>query len=230
MISLNYNRGDAFLLPLDAYYAGKDKRDIELVKIVDRVETMVRQFVLSEANVEAFVNQNLDSLFDFRISAINWLIKNEIATTDFDSVIEYELSAFKADPKFSVLYQNVLFAIRTNLRYVNSLLNLSKTSSTKSGLNFSELKEIPKLSFTEYLNVLNSTVPDIILTPFVDWFIYSLYTEFGVLSTYIVYKKSIPIEVQKVNELSAFIADTAQTFGAITKEINPQPSKKNKAI
>ncbi len=227
MLSLNY-KVNAFLLPLDAYYAGKNKQDAELSKIVDGVETMVRQFVLSEANIETFVNQNLNPLFDFRISALNWLIKNKIVITDFDSFIEDELSSFKTDPKFSILYQNVLFAIRTNLKSLNSLLNPSKTNSIKSELIFLETKEIPKLSFVEFLNVLNNTVPDIIISPFVDWLISSLYIEFGLVSTFVIYKKNIQIESKKVNELSAFIADAAQTFGAIAKEMNPQPSKKNK--
>ena len=228
MLALSYNYNiDAFLFPLDVYYTGRNKQDEELSKIVGAIETVVKQFIDSKHPIELFFNQNIDAIFSFRMSSLKWLISNKIIIDDFGSLLEEELTLFKSDPKFSVLYQNVLFAIRTNIRSVNSLLNPLKDLHSKGGLDFSEMEEFAETSFKQFVGSLGH-VPDFIAAPLLDWVISSLQIEFGVISAFVIHKERLSVDVVKVNELSFFIADAAQAFGAITKELKPKMPKKNK--
>lgn len=228
MLGLNYNV-DAFLFPLDAYYTGKNKQDKELSRIVSAIEMIVKNFIKSKHPIELFVNENIDAIFSFRMSSIKWLISNKIVINDFDSILEEELTYLKSDPKFSVLYENVLFAIRTNIRSINSLLRESKSLNPKNILDFSEIEELPEMSFAQLIGSF-AYVPSVVATPLLDWFISSLHIEFGVISTFVIDRERISVETTKVNELSFFIADAAQTFGAITKELKPKTQKKNRNI
>ena len=231
MLALSYNYNvDAFLFPLDAYYTGRNKEDEELSKIVDGIETMVKQFISSKHPVELFVNQNINTLFAFRMSSLKWLIENKIVIDNFDFLVEDGLTNFKNDPKFSILYQNVLFAIRTNIRSIDSLFKHSKEFNSKNGFDFSEMEEIQEMSFTGFLNLLTHNVPDVITAPLIDWVMSSLYIEFGIISSFIIDREKLTIGVERINELSFFIADAAQNFGAITKELKPQTQKKNRHI
>ena len=227
-LSYNYNV-DTFLFPLNAYYTGRNKQDEELSKIVSAIETVVKQFIDSKQPIELFFNQNIDAIFSFRMSSLKWLISNKITINDFDSLLEEELTYFKSDPKFLVLYQNVLFAIRTNIRSINSLLNPSKDLHSKEGLDFSKIEEFAETSFKQFIGSLGQ-VPDFIAAPLLDWVISSLQIEFGIISAFVIHKERLSIDVVKVNELSFFIADAAQTFGAITKELKPKMPKKNTNI
>ncbi len=227
MLSLNY-KVDTFLFPLDAYYSGNNKDDKELSKIVVRVETMIKNFIESKHDVKTFADYNLDTLFDFRIAALKWLIANKNIIGTFDEHIENELNCLKSDSQFSVLYQNVLFAIRTNIRVVNSLIDPNMPRSSRSSMDFADSIDIPKCSFTEFMNMISLTMPDSISSAFIDWVISSLYIEFGIISAFIIHKEQLQISKPKTNELAAFIADSAQDFGAISKELKPQSIKKTK--
>lgn len=227
MLSLNY-KIDAFLFPLDAHYSGNNKQDKELSQMVERIEIMVKNFVESKHDVETFANFNLDTLFDFRIVALKWLTANKIIFTNIDEHVEIKLSYLKNDPQFAVLYQNVLFAIRTNVRAVNSLIDPNMSRASKASVNFSDLNDIPKYSFTEFMNMVSLTMPDSISSTFIDWAISSLYIEFGIISAFIINKEQLQISSPKIDELAAFIADSAQNFGAISKELKPQPIKETK--
>jgi hypothetical protein len=227
MLSLNY-KIDSFILPLDAYYKSKDKQDGELLKIVESIEVLVRQFISSTHDVKAFSNQNLDTIWDFRISAIKWLIVHNIRIDDYEELIANDLEPLKNDPVFSILYENVLFAIRTNVRAISSLMDKNAPFSSKNVIDFSNISDIPKISFTSFLNIISLTGIDSVLPIYIDWLISSLYIEFGIISLFVIHNKKLAINRDKVNELATFIADSAQEFGAITKELRPQIKKKNK--
>ncbi len=227
MLSLNY-KIDSFILPLDAYYNGKDKRDEELSKIVESVEILIRQFISSPHDVKAFSNQNLDTIWNFRIDAIKWLVANNIRIDDFEGLVANDLEQLKNDPIFSVLYENVLFAIRTNLRAISSLIDKNTPFPNKNTLDFSDIPDIPKMSFTSFLNMISITGIDSVLETQIDWIISSLYIEFGIIGLFVIHNEKLSISREKVNELAAFVADSAQEFGAITKELRPQTKKKNK--
>ena len=224
MLSFNYNI-DAFLLPLDAFYRGNNKQDKDLLSIVGGIETLVKQFVERSTPIEPFVNQNIDALFSIRIKSLNWLIKNDNTMGNFDAFAENALVNFKYDPNFSLLYENVFFAIRTNIRSINYLLNPSKQPHSSSALDFSRIDAIPELSLTQYLNVFTMSAPDTIAIPYTDWLMSSLYMEFGILAAFVIHREKWSIDTAKINELAFFIADAAQTFGAVTKELKPKPSK-----
>ena len=137
MLALSYNYNvDAFLFPLDAYYTGRNKQDEELSKIVDGIETMVKQFISSKHPIELFVNQNINTLFAFRMSSLKWLIENKIVIDNFDFLLEGGLTNFKNDPKFSILYHNVLFAIRKIFGLLTHYLSTQKNLILKMGLIF----------------------------------------------------------------------------------------------
>lgn len=224
MSAPSYNcKIDAFVLPLDAYYMGK-QQDTELTLQIESFKTLVRQFISSPTAIKTLVDGHLDALFSFRMSALKWLIANDVVFEDIDPIVENELASFKEDPSFSVLYQNVLFAIRVNVRSMNALIG----PATLETLSFDtpELVEIADFSFTEYLTMLNSSIPNAVFMPLKDWLTTSLYIEFGILSTFIIHREKWTISKAKVHELAAFIADSAQEFGAISKELMPSTSRR----
>ena len=229
MLSFNYNI-DTFLMPLDAYYRGRNKQDRELLDIVGGVETMVKQFVGGSTPIEPFVNLNIDRLFSIRITSVNWLIKNNMDIGNFDFVAEDALATFKNDPIFSVLYENISFAIRTNIKSIDYLLSASNYPNLSNSVDASTLDIIPELSLTQFLNVFTMSAPASIAIPYTDWLMASLHIEFGILAAFVIYKEKLSINTLKINELAFFIADAAQTFGAVTRELKPKVLAKPRHI
>jgi hypothetical protein len=229
MLAINYKL-ESFVAPLNAYYSRKNAPDVQLLKIVRSIENMVKNYVQSPHSVQTFANSELDTLFELRLLSLKWLTDNNLVLYDLDNLFEHEFSIMKNDPQWAVLHQNILFALRVNIRSVNSVLESPQSSNAKRRIDFSDLPTIPQLSFSDFLTTISLTAPDAILTPYVDWLIASLYIEFGILTTFVIYKEKIAIDTTKTDALASFIADSAQTFGAITREMKPQNTKKRPSL
>ena len=163
MVASTQYKIDAFLFPLNAFYADSNKGDIELAKMAENVKALVVAYFNGEHNIDVFVNQHLNNLFEFRMSALKWLIANQVVFDDLNKTFEDELAYFKNDPSLFVLYQNMLFAIRTNIRVVNSLVQPNKKETSGRSIDFSGFSELPKLTYNDYLNVVSLTMPDALL-------------------------------------------------------------------
>lgn len=227
MLAFNQNYNiDAFLFPLDAYYLGRHKEDTELSSIVARVEAMARLFAQSNQDVKMFVDAHLDTVFDFRMIALKWLAQNETLLPFIHNYAQSGLSDFKDNPQFDVLYQNVLFAIRVNLKGFTDFMGTAPQSDFK----LADLSAVPQYTFTGFLNFISLTMPHSVTVNLIDWMMSSLYIEFSLITVFIIHKEKLPISTTLTDNFAAFIADAAQEFGALSSEMKPKAVKKHKPL
>ena len=225
------NRIETFTYPLEAYYASADNRNIELEKMVNALRITVMNCVSADyGNVayeetNAYVNQHLNALFLFRMSALKWLVAHPSAVHDID--FENRFDDLKNHRDHFVLYHNVLFALRTNARVLQSLINDNENTRDVE-ITLSDLRQLPQLSYTDFLNYAALSMPDTQFSLFVDYLNASIRLEFGVLATFFIHQEKWDIPEFKVHELALFIANSTQEFGAIAREL--KPTKKQNSL
>ena len=218
--SLNF-KIDTFLFPLNSYYSDSVNTDKQLAKIVENVSCIVKNYFAGNIDIETFVNAHLENVFSFKISAIKWIIENDIKSINVEEISDWLDVGLEKDTALSVLYQNTLFAIRTNVRAINSMMNRDNAQTSEKKTDLSVLKNFSSYTYSSILNEVSMTMPDIFFSAFTDYLNYSLHLEFGIIAAFVVYKENIKLSEPKINELSAFIADSAQEFGAIAKKTQP---------
>ena len=218
--SSNFKMQD-FLIPLNSYYSGTVSEDTRFSKIAEIVSHIVKIYFNSNIDVKTFVNTNLENFFNFKMSAIKWIIENDIKTINVEEISDWLDVGLEKETALSVLYQNTLFAIRTNVKVYNSMMQGKKDLLSEKSIDLTKLKNISDYSYSSILNEVYMTVPDLFFSMYTDFLNYSLYLEFGIIATFIAHKENIQLSEKKINELSAFIADSSQEFGAIAKKFQP---------
>ena len=224
-----HNKIQSLQFPLEVLYSVDTTPDFALEKIVRDIKIIVKNCLTSNDDITQTVNSNLSSIFDFRMSAMQELQKHNFVVGNFTELIEDRFKVFKSDPHLSVLFENVLFAIRTNSRVLNSFSQPNKSFSSNVELNSSIFKDIPKISYNGYLNLISTSAPDFLFPLFIDYLNYSLYIEFGLIAAFIINEEKLQIRPERIAQLAAFIANSTHEFGAIAREINPNKKTKKSA-
>lgn len=93
----------------------------------------------------------------------------------------------------------------------------------------SMFKDIPKISYNGYLNLISTSAPDFLFPLLMDYLNYSLYIEFGLIAAFIINEEKLQIRPERIAQLAAFIACSTHEFGAIVREINPTKKTKKSA-
>jgi hypothetical protein len=202
-----------------------------LKKEVDRLCLSIETLLASGKPLGLLSPEVLDHVFSFRLMALKWLSQNQ--DLDLRFVLEDvfpEVQKWKSDPEFEVLCENVLFALRCNLKVINALVKAPANSEQGWSTDFSGIGDlsyarvIDSISFT---NLGSAQTKNII-----EWFNASLYIEFGLVASDIVVKSKGKFPRETIDELASFVAKAGQEYYALAMSLgilkkrllsNPEP-------
>lgn len=216
MVAVQYKITNAFMFPLEVRHQQQPATDAALSKMEHELERIIRQFLLTRKDIQTFFQPKIDKLFDFRITSLNHLLKNQVPVTHLVQDLERALIDFKKDDAYSFLYQNIIHAIQANIEGINSLMPLQAAAKDSPIRNWQPL---PKLSFKEHINLMHFMVQPFEVDLYEQWLITSLQIEFVMLIAVFLHEKKTPLKLVKINELSFFLITATQQFRAITKKM-----------
>ena len=176
--AIQYKITNAFMFPLEMRHQQQSSKDLALSKMEHELEKMVRQYILTRKDVQTFFQPRIEKLFDFRISSLNWLLKNQIPVTHLVEDLETTLIQFKQNNTYSFLYQNIIYAIQANIEGINHLM---PTQQTVTQHPIQKWQPLPKLSIKEHLNLMHFMVQPLDVDLYEQWLIASLQIEFVIL-------------------------------------------------
>lgn len=160
----------------------------------------------------------LEQIFELRFKAVKWFLD----AGDFDFALMFdkiypEFEEYKTHPKFSILAENILFALRSNKRVMESFINSEAISEETLRDSF---EHTSSLTLNQFIASLSMSIPDEnFIQNMLDWAKASLEIEFVVFAAMLIFKKSIVVSRKKINDLSLLAANAAQTYIACSMDL-----------
>ncbi len=187
------------LAPFQDYYRKPKQASGGIEKRVESIILLVKQAIQNELPLKAYFSQYLITILQFRFELFQQLpelIENiDNIYQDITQILEDE----HKDSRFHILSENVGFAIRTNQRVIQPLLD------------------------SDFAKKLDITSP-----LFEEWVLSSVLIEFGLIAEIVLKHEEILISDKRIQDFAAFVADAAQDFGALSRMLGILPQKKNK--
>jgi hypothetical protein len=214
MILLATRNQDAFLGLLNHYA----ELENPLKKDVDRLVAAIRHVLRCPGAVEAEINALLGQIFQLRLKAIFWMATHEeLLLSEVNDEVLAEFQEVRQRTRYHVLFENILFAIRS-LERVRESLAASGMLTQDSLTDEKVLKS--NLTFEQFAGSLAIGIPDgEQAQSILDWMSASLRIEFGILAGAIIDDEQIDISKSVVDELAFVVADAAQEYLAIASEL-----------
>lgn len=205
----------------DLFYPLNSKVDIqpdhELSRSFVNIQKLVSQFVQSEVKIEELTNQHMNDLFSYRMQTIQCMHDHPVKI-EIKEVVE-KLAFIQDNPRFEILHENVLFAVRTNFRAVKRFLGTSELD-----IDFSSLSSIPQITYSDLISLFNIFAPGSIFDKLLNLLDYSIHMELGLITSVVVCKEGLNLSDAKLHELERYVARSAQKFGACARIIAPVKS------
>lgn len=213
--ALNY---DFICYPLKTQYF--DRLDNTLQNEIDKVFFEIENGLISSADIKAFASSQMKCIFNLRIKAIKWFLKDnhignlgetiDACYDDFDSLVE--------NPKLVFFVENLKFAMRANKRLMDSFVEHVESSPTDIE---NELKaSFLEINYDQFVTSMALGIPDEESAQrIIDLLGYSLLIEFSIISAAIFIEKKIDISEEKSIQLTSLIGNAAQEYSAICHEL-----------
>ncbi len=165
----------------------------------------------------------LAKLFNLRIKALQWLIKNKIKLTNYNSNIESIFEDFDRDERLSLLKENILFALRTQSTVKEILLK-----QKKSGIFQSKEIKLEEITYEQFVfSIVYGISDDKIAQKVIAFIDTSLTIEFLLIASFLL--KDIKVSEKVIDELSIKISEAAQNYYALAVELGIIKKKSYKA-
>lgn len=193
------------------------------------VNNIVRA-VTESADIKTALQALFPRVFDFRIKALKWLVEEEhINLADaMKNVVWPQLEALKKDPRLVVLAENLLFALRSNMRVINSLL---KSGALTQEVLTDASAQVADLTYTQLVTSIAYSIPSQEYAQLImDWMGSALFIEMGMMGAVLIHEKQLPIGEVAINDLAALVADAAQTNAAIAMHMQFIPDRTGKGF
>ncbi len=206
---------DVICFQLRSYYPQLEN---PLKKELNILLVEIRQILIADKKIKSKLNNLLGSIFNLRVKAIVWLLKeNELNLSDpFDEVIP-QIAELKVDPKLEILAENILFALRCNQRVID-VLTKNEVLSAETISN--EVSKFAPINYEQFVAAIALGVPDNdVAQKIIDWANSSLYIEFVTVAASIIHQEKLKISSKVINELAFIVADAAQEYSAIAMEL-----------
>ncbi len=214
--AVQYKITNAFMFPLEMRHQQQSSKDIVLSKMDHELEKMVKQYILTRKDIQTFFQPRIEKLFDFRISSLNWLVKNQIPVTQLVKDLENALIQFKQNNTYSFLYQNIIYALQANIEGINHLM---PTQQTVTQHPIQKWQPLPKLSIKEHLNLMHFMIQPLDVDLYEQWLIASLQIEFVILVAVFLSEQKLILNSLKINELSFFLIVATKQFKTISQKM-----------
>ncbi|RLD62341.1 MAG: hypothetical protein DRJ05_00600 [Bacteroidetes bacterium] len=189
-----------------------------LQKELNNLLDEIRSGLVSVKPIKKHIDKNIARIFDFRVKAFKWFLNNkEFSFDNSINDIYIEIEKYNLEPKLQVLSENLLFALRCNLRVVNALFNSESSSEEK--IEKQALKS-PTINYDQFVTSIALGVPDDqTAQKIIDWTNSSLYIEYIALAVSLIYDKKLHVPPETINDLAFLVADASQLYFAISTEM-----------
>ncbi len=189
-----------------------------LQKELNRLLDELRLGLINIKPIKKHIEKSIAKIFNFRVKVIKWLLNNK--EFGFDNLCNDaypEIEKYSLDPKLQILSENLLFALRCNMRVVDVLINSEGFSKENIAKQASEL---PTINYNQFVTSIALGVPDdATAQKIVDWTNSSLYIEYVALAVSLIYDEKLSVSPKTINDLAFIVADAAQLYFAISTEM-----------
>jgi hypothetical protein len=190
-----------------------------LKKDLNRLSKEIEMLLLSGEKIEAQTVDMLSQVFNVRVKALKWLSAHpNLDYLELFGDIFPQIEELKANKKFEVLTDNILFALRCNQRVIAAIAG---SSELVSNTFTSELAQLPDITYPQFMASLAfANLDDETTQKIVDWTNASLHIEFVLVATDIISDEKLKITDKTINELAFLIAYAAQEYSALATELD----------
>jgi hypothetical protein len=198
-----------------------------LKKEVDKLLTEVKEIVTSGKQIKPLLDNLLKDIFNLRIKAIKWLLKDGgFESSEMLDEVYSQIEKLKENPKLEVLVENILFALRCNRKVIDAVITTADFSKENIEAN---VQQLPTVTYEQFISAIKLGVPDELMAQkIVDWTNASLYIEFVTVATSVINDEQLKVSDKIINELSFIIADAAQEYSALATELGILKSRSTK--
>lgn len=190
-----------------------------LKKELDRLSEGIKKAVTSGKKIGPQPAQMLAQVFECRIKALKWLTAD--AAFDYLENVEEEVvpqvEGMKADKRMETLTDNLLFAIRCNLRVVEAIIGKDREAGAAI-LDY--LEEFPDIGYKQFIASLALGAPNgEAARKMLDWVNSSLHIEFVLVAADIISRDGLDLPDGALDDLAFLAADSAQEYIALATEL-----------
>lgn len=185
---------------------------------LDKILKDIKLHLLNTKPIKDYIDKYLGKIFNFRVKAIKWLIHNkEFNLDELVNNIYPEIEKYNSNTSLQVLTNNILFALRCNKRVINALRERSEFSNEKLE---AQVSKFSSMNYNQFATSISLAIPDDFTAQKVmDWANSSLYIEYIVLATSMIYDEKLKVTESRIDELAHLIANAAHEYSAISMEL-----------
>jgi hypothetical protein len=198
-----------------------------LQRELNEILSDIKLHLTNASPIKDNIDKYLGKIFNFRVKAIIWLINNK--AFDFDELVNDiypEIEKYNSDSRLQALTDNILFALRCNKRVINALSESGEFSN--ENIEIQETK-FSRLTYNQFITSISLAIPDdYTAQKIMDWTNSSLYIEYIVLATSVIYDEKVPVSEDLINKLAHLIANAAHIYSAISMELGIIKSQHSK--
>lgn len=200
---------------------------------IDAVLSLLKGYLLGNGTLQEVFSAHVALFFELRIEALHWLVSNRKAIR-FDELAEEldlkKTSAYSENKALQTLQENIGFTFRVHERLAKSL----PTDATKvlEGKGEQETLQILPLgmSYAQFLTTSEIYMPETVYQNTVKLLEASLAVEAGLVCAMLLADETVQASDSTIMELCGWIADKAQTLGALSKKMGLGERKTRKNI
>lgn len=207
---------DTFFYQLKNTYF--DELDNSLRTKINEIVSAVETALLAGSELHPFFVEKTKDVFVLRIEALKFFANegNFNVLEKIDTVYP-DFLEFVNHPRLTVLIENILFALRSNKRLVESIIEKDIVSSEELGKQF---ENIPNLTYNQYITFVSLAVPDNEMAQkMIDFTHSSLMVELSLIAADCVIDNEDKISDATINELAGLASEAAQNHAAIAYEL-----------
>jgi hypothetical protein len=206
--------------------------DSQMDSCVKKIKSDIIDALNSRKRFDTIAVSLISQMFDFRVLTLKWILTKRLDTSDLSRALDTFNTFFSKDHVSSdkhELIDNVNFAIRTNLRV------LAKFSQGLQEDYFEKINELESsdvfASMPQNYNVfvagIYANIPPVESEKVINWVDTSILLEISLLASLFIVEDNLKISSSKLNQVSSFVANTAQEYGASAMELGMLSQKIN---
>jgi hypothetical protein len=213
MISLNSRSNGTLCYALWNHYP---QLDLSLKAALEKLIASMGERLANEGDEQSLMNPLLAKAFALRLEGMKWLAKVEsIEPLAWIDQTYPHFEEMKQHPRWEILIENILFALRCNRKVVQAMLaDAVDESALEAPL------EVPNVTYHQFVEVIALGIPDQEMAQnVVDWLNASLKIELVILATALMEQKQIKVLDSNIDKLANLVADAAQDYYALAAEL-----------
>lgn len=191
--------------------------ETKLKEEFDNLLQEIQNALISGKDIEAQIQSSYNHIFRLRVLALKSILEENESIQELMEESYPYFEEIAQDEKLSVLGENILFAIRSNIRVANSLLNQVELSN-QSIKGILDQIQGSIIDFDQFTALLIMSVPPEFSKTLLDWVKTSLALEYCIIVGALLKEKKIELDNASVDNVASIIAEATQTYNAIAIE------------